>query len=160
MYYDNQEIKPFEGIGDIKIGETYENIVSILKSHKIIYSMGIDPNKGCTPQVEWKTIYIKNYMNLVFAEDILFQINFDIDFKGSLNNGIKIDTKMTEALKIDKTLEYDDWNELWQSEDGYWLLDTVESGKVYMFSIGIKEMFNDDEFYSYKWLKKYKIIKK
>ncbi len=56
-YYDNQEIKPFKGIGDIKIGETYEKIVSILKLHKIIYSMGINPNKGSIPQVEWKTIY-------------------------------------------------------------------------------------------------------
>ncbi len=47
-------------------------------------------------------------MSLVFAEDVLFQINFDKDFKGCLNNGIKINIEMENALKIDKFFEYDD----------------------------------------------------
>ena len=158
MYYDNQEIKPFIGIGDIKIGETYENIVSILKSHKIIYSMGINPNKGSFPQVEWKTIYVKNYMNLVFAEDVLWRIDFIGNFKGKLNNGIEIGMDLSKALKLDKTLEFDDWDEIWLSKNGYWVVDIVESGKIYTFTIGIKELFSEDEeeFYSYEWLKKYK----
>ncbi len=156
MYYDDKVIKPFEGIDDLKLGDSYDNVISILRSHHIIYSMGIDPNKGCTPQVAWKTIYIKNYMTIVFAGDVLFQINFEEGFKGSLPNGIKINTLMSEAKKIDKSLEYDDWDEIWQSKEGYWLFDTVEFKKVYAFTIGIKEMLNDDEFYSYKWIEKYK----
>jgi hypothetical protein len=156
MYYDNQEIKPFEGIGDIKIGETYENIVSILKLHKIIYSMGINLNKGSEPQIEWKTIYIKNYMNLVFAADILWRIDFIGDFKGKLKNGIEIGIDLSRALELDNTLEFDDWDEVFCSKEGYWLIDFVDTGKVVSFSIGIKEISSEDEFYSYEWLKKYK----
>ena len=158
MYYDNQEIKSFEGIGDIKLGEKYENIVSILKLHKIIYSMGINPNKDSFPQVEWKTIYVKNYMNLVFAEDVLWRIDFIGNFKGKLNNGIEIGMDLSRALELDKTLEFDDWDEIFCSKEGYCLIDFVDTGKVVSFSIGIKELFseNEEEFYSYEWLKKYK----
>jgi hypothetical protein len=55
-------------------------------------------------------------------------------------------------------LEFDDWDEIWLSKNGYWVVDIVESGKIYTFTIGIKELFSEDEeeFYSYEWLKKYK----
>ncbi len=159
MYYDDKKITTYEGIDDIKLGDTFENIVTILKEHKIIFSTGIDKNKGCTQQIEWKTIYIKKYMSLVFANNILFQINFEEEFKGALDNGIKIGTLISVAQKMDTNLEYDDWNEVWQSNVGYWLFDTVEFKKVYTITIGIKEMLSDDEFYSYKWLSKYEKIK-
>ncbi len=156
MYYDDKTIKPFVGIDDIKLGDSYDNVISILRSHHIIYSMGIDPNKGCTPQVAWKTIYIKNYMSLVFAEDILWRIDFLNDFKGKLANNITIGLELSKAMEIDKSLEYDDWNEDFYSKDGYWIIDYIETGKIVLIFIGIKEMLNDDEFYSYKWIEKYK----
>lgn len=58
-------------------------------------------------------------------------------------------------IKVDNNLKYNEWDEIWQSTKGYWLYDTIEFKRVYMFTIGIKEMFNDDEFYSYKWLSLY-----
>ena len=53
-------------------------------------------------------------------------------------------------------MEYDDWNEIWSSNKGYRLVDTVESNKVIIFSIFIKEVLDDDAFYSYNWVKDYK----
>lgn len=155
-YLDNEIVKPFVGIGQIKLGMNYDDAIKVLKDNSIIYSMGIDPNKGCTPEVPWKKVYVKNYMLLWFAEDVLWQISFDREFKGSLENGIKIGTLIDEAQSIDDELYYDDWNENWTSDKGYWLFDTVESKKVEAFSIFIKEVLDDDVFYSYDWVKNYK----
>ena len=95
-------------------------------------------------------------MVLWFAKDVLWQISFEGEFKGSLENGIKIGTSIEDAQSIDDELEYDDWNEIWSSDNGYRLVDTVESNKVIFFSIFIKEVLDDDAFYSYNWVKDYK----
>ena len=155
-FLDNEIAKPFVGIGQIKLGMNYNDAIKVLKDNGVIYSMGIEPNKGCTPEVPWKKVYIKNYMILWFAEDVLWQVSFDEDFKGSLFNGIKIGTSMDDAQRIDEELEYDDWNEIWVSNKGYRLVDTVESNKVVIFSIFIKEVLDDDVFYKYDWVKNYK----
>lgn len=154
-YYDDKKIIPYIGIDDIKFGMKLSDVTNILKKHEIKYCIGISPNKGYEKEIPWETIYIKDYMSLVFANNILWQINFEENFPGKLENGIKIGTKVKDLKKYDNTIFFDDWNENWESKKGYWLFDTVESGKIYMFSIFIKECLNDDEFYSYEWLKKY-----
>ena len=155
-YLDYEIVKPFVGIGQIKLGMNYEDAIKVLKNNNIVYSMGIDSNKGCTPEVPWKKVFVKDYMVLWFAEDVLWQISFEGEFKGSLENGIKIGTSIEDAQSIDDELEYDDWNEIWSSDNGYRLVDTVESNKVIIFSIFIKEVLDDDAFYSYNWVKDYK----
>lgn len=155
MYFDKFEIVPNVGIWNIKIGMKFNDVIKILKDNKIIYSTGIDPNKGCTPEVAWVTIFIKKYMNLRFAKDILWQINFEEEFKGRLVNGISIGTKIDDALKIDKLLEFDDWNEIYHSKVGYWLIDSLDTKKIIKISIGIPEILDDDKFDSYEWVKRY-----
>ena len=155
-YLDNEIVKPVVGIGQIKLGMNYEDTIKVLKNNNIVYSMGIDPNKGCTPEVPWKKVFVKDYMVLWFAKDVLWQISFEGEFKGSLENGIKIGTSIEDAQSIDDELEYDDWNEIWSSDNGYRLVNTVESNKVIIFSIFIKEVLDDDAFYSYNWVKDYK----
>ena len=103
-FLDNEIAKPFVGIGQIKLGMNYNDAIKVLKDNGVIYSMGIEPNKGCTPEVPWEKVYIKNYMILWFAEDVLWQVSFDEDFKGSLDNGIKIGTSMDDAQRIDEEL--------------------------------------------------------
>lgn len=155
MYFNKFEIIPNVGIGNIKIGMKFNDVIKILKDNKIIYSTGVDPNKGCNPEVEWVTIFIKKYMNLRFAKDILWQINFEEEFKGRLVNGISIGTKIDDALKIDKVLEFDDWNEIYYSKVGYWLIDSLDTKKIIEISIGIPEILDDDKFDSYEWVKRY-----
>lgn len=72
-YLDNEIVKPFVGIGNIKLGMNYDDAIKVLKNNGIIYSMGIDPNKGCTPEIPWKNVFVKDYMVLWFAEDVLWQ---------------------------------------------------------------------------------------
>ena len=50
MYYDDLKLIPSEGIGRIKFGMNFDELINILKEDGITYSTGIDPNKGCTPQ--------------------------------------------------------------------------------------------------------------
>ena len=154
MYFDKYEIIPNVGIGNIKIGMKFNDVIKILKDNKIIYSTGVEPNKGCNPEVAWVTIFIKKYMNLRFAKDILWQIYFEEDFEGKLQNGISIGTKIDDALEIDKLLEFDDWNEIYYSKIGYWLIDSLDTNEIIEISIGIPEIL-DDEFDNYKWVKRY-----
>jgi hypothetical protein len=50
-YLDDEIVKPFVGIGQIKLGMNYEDAIKVLKNDNIVYSMGIDSNKDCTPEV-------------------------------------------------------------------------------------------------------------
>lgn len=157
MYYDELMLIPGVGIGKIRFGMKFEEVIKILKEDRIVFSTGINPNKGCTPQKEWETIYVKDYMSFCFVENVLWQINAENNYKGKLENGIKIGDTIKDAEKIDSKLEYDDWNENFTSPLGYWLFDTVESGnQIYMITINMLECMNDDVFYKYEWLDKYK----
>lgn len=155
-YYDSEKIIPYIGIGDIKLGMNRTEIKTILKGHNIVFSEGIDSNKGCTPPIPWITIYIKDYMSLVFAEDILWEINFDEQYKGTLYNGIHIGMSMETACMIDNSITFEDFEEYWFSKNGYWLFDYADTHIIYEMSIFIKECENDDIFDKYDWIKKYK----
>lgn len=59
--------------------------------------------------------------------------------------------KMDEALKLDSTLKYDDWNEDFHSDKGYWIEDNLENNTVLSITIFIKEVLDEDLFYKYEW---------
>ena len=67
----NTNIIPFVGVGSFLLLSSW-------------------PNKGCTPQVEWKIIHCDNHLNLFFAKDKLFKIYVDGEFPGKLPNGIYV----------------------------------------------------------------------
>ncbi|MCC8042191.1 MAG: hypothetical protein LIO69_01465 [Oscillospiraceae bacterium] len=144
-------IKPFEGVGDFTLKSSYKNTLAALKSEKINYTVEVWPNKGCTPEVAWKIVHIENSLNLFFAKDKLFKIYIDGTFNGTLPNGIKIGMTMSEAQCIDSSLLYDDWNEDWSSENGYWLEDDIDSNTVMSITIFIRELLDDDVFDRYEW---------
>ena len=56
-----------------------------------------------------------------------------------------------EAMEIDPKLEWNDWDEDFQSPDGYWLEDELDNNTVISISIFIKEALDDDLFDNYKW---------
>ena len=58
---------------------------------------------------------------------------------------------MDEAIKIDPSLRYGDWNEDYQSERGYWLEDNLDDGTVLSMTIFIKEVMDDAVFFKYEW---------
>ncbi len=73
------------------------------------------------------------------------------DYTGSLPNGICTGMKINDAESIDPNLRYDDWNEDYESDVGYWLEDDVESGEITSISIFIKELLDEEQFDFCNW---------
>ena len=149
----NEKIVPFIGVGDFKLYMTIEEAKSIIKKENAKFSMEIWDNKGCVPEVSWIIIRVENGINMFFAKNKLFKIYMENDFVGKLDNGICINMPMEKVLKIDPTLEFDDWNEIYQSKKGYWIEDNLENKTVLTISIFIPEVLDDDAFDSYEWAK-------
>ena len=49
-----------------------------------------------------------------------------------------------DALRIDAKLEYNDWDEIYESGNDYYLEDSLETGLVVSINVYIKEMDLDD----------------
>ena len=146
-----EKLIPFEGLGDIKLLSSFEEVKDYLKKNNINFSIEYQSNKGCKPEVPWTMIRIDGSITLSFAKNKLWQIFAEEKFEGSLPSGIKIDTSMDEAIKIDPSLRYDDWNEDYQSKRGYWLEDNLDDGTVLSMTIFIKEVMDDAVFFKYEW---------
>lgn len=149
-----QNVLPFDGLNDIKLLSSINDVKKYLIENNIKFAVEYQSNKGCNPEVPWVILHIENSISLMFAKDKLWQIYLEGKYSGSLPNGIKIGTKMKDALKIDPTLKYDDWNEDFESADGYWLEDNLDDNSVLSIAIFIKETLDDDSFFSYEWANK------
>ena len=145
------EIRPYIGYDDITFDMTLSEVKALLRQKKQRFRHDHWPNKGCDPEVPWDIIRIDNSIHIFFAKDKMWKIEFDNDFTGKLWNGIALGTTMQEALKIDPTLKYNDWEEDYASDLGYWLEDELDNRTVISIVIFIKEAEDDDVFYSYKW---------
>jgi len=144
-------ITPYIGTENIKFDMSFDEVRNYLKTQKVIFNTEHWPNKGCTPEVAWDIIRIGDYLSIFFARGKMFKMYFENSFSGSLVNGIKIGTPIEEAIIIDNTIKYDDWEEEYVSEKGYWLETDVETEEVISIAIFIKEVEDDDVFYSYEW---------
>ena len=146
-----EKLIPFEGLGDIKLLSSFDEVKNYLKKNKINFSIEYQSNNGCKPEVPWTMIHIDESITLSFAKNKLWQIFVEEKFAGSLPNGIKIGISMDEAIKIDSSLFYDDWNEDYQSKKGYWLEDNLDDKTVLSITIFIKEVLDDEVFFKYEW---------
>lgn len=144
-------IKPFIGVDNFNLLSSEKAITEILNNNKVSFSKEIWSNDECTVKVPWVIIRTENSMSFFFANDKLFKIYVSEGFVGSLLNGIEIGTSIEEAKKIDASLKYDDWNEDWSSDNGYWLEDSIENNNVISITIFIKELLDDDLFEKYEW---------
>ena len=142
---------PYDGIGDIKLMSKLDDVRTYLKANKIPHQMEVWPNKGCDPEVPWTILRVEGCLSFFFAKGLLWKVYGERGYEGALPNGIRISTKTADALIIDPSLQDDDEWEVYQSEKGYWLEDSLESGEIETLSIFIKAVLDDDLFYSYKW---------
>ncbi len=150
----NQNIIPFDCVGDFKLYQSFEKTKAIFKGQGINYNIETQSNQGCNPPVSWKIITVKDTISLVFAKEKLFEIYLEGNFNGSLPNGIHIGMSMEEAKQIDKTLTFDEWEENYVSQNGYWIEDNLDDDTIMSITIFIKELLDDDTFFSYKWCDK------
>lgn len=144
-------INPFNGVGQFTLLSSEEEVKEILNKTGISFVEELWDNSECTVQVPWKIIRASNSMSFFFAKDKLFKIYMEEGFIGSLQNGISIGTYMDEARRLDSTLKYDEWNEDWSSENGYWLEDSLDTKQVISITIFIQELLDDDLFERYEW---------
>ena len=72
-------------------------------------------------------------------------------YEGELPNGIKVGMNMDDAIKIDKQLSFDDWEEEWISPNGYWIEDSIDNNTVLNISVFIPELLDDELFDKYNW---------
>ena len=142
------QIIPYEGTGIFKFSESYETIKSKLNELKIPYSEEIWDGTGY--EIQWTVITVEESVRLFFAKNKLFKIILQNNFKGSLPNSINLDTDIEEAQEIDETLMFNDWDEIFESDNGYWVEDNLDTKKLLSISIFIPAVERDD-FYEYNW---------
>ena len=147
----DSEIKPFYGIDDISFDMTYDDMKELLKANKIKYQVEIYPNKGCDPEVAWTLIRIDKGITVYFALNKMFKICFEESYKGKLANGIFIGMAMEDAISIDSSLEYNDDEEDYESELGYWVEDDLDTNRIMRITIFIKEVLDEEVFFTYDW---------
>ena len=144
-------ITPYTGTDSIKFSTTFADVRDYLKSQKIRFNTEHWPNKGCTPEVAWDIIRVGDFLSIFFARGKMFKMYFENSYSGALVNGIRLGMSIDDAKTIDDTIEYDDWEEEYVSKKGYWLETDVETEAIISITVFIKEVENDDLFYSYQW---------
>ena len=75
------------------------------------------------------------------------------NYIGKLFNGIFIGMSMEEAVATDSTLKYNDEEEDYASDEGYWIEDNLDTNEVSRITIFIKELLDEDVFFTYNWAK-------
>ena len=122
----------------------------ITKRKRNAFDQWIESNEGYEPEIPWVNIRIKNSITLTFVKNILFEILLQNEYKGALPNGTQIDMEMNEVEQIEPSLKYDDDDEIFVSDSGYWIGDEIESGKVVSITIFLPDVeLEDDEFWKY-----------
>jgi hypothetical protein len=145
-------IIPYEGIDSIKLYEKIDDVRTILKAEQILYREEIWSAESETVPNPWTVLIVDNIMSLFFAKNgKLFKIVFWEGYQGSLLNGISLNTSIEDAKKIDSSLQFDDWNEIYQSNNGYWIEDNIDTQTVLSISIFIKEILDEDTFDYCNW---------
>ena len=151
MKYINDSIIPFIGLDSFRFGDTLEKVRIRLKEDKVPFNQCM----GLKDEQEEVSIKIYDCINMFFINGILFEIALEEGFQGKLINGIFVGMNMDDANSTDTLLKYDDVEEGFISPDGYMIVDDIDTNKVCEIEIFIEEVLNDEEFYSYEWLKKY-----
>ena len=119
------EIIPFKGMAGIEFYTHISEYYNVFGKYKF---------KRNWESLRSNTIVlpINRTMYLVFSNKTgeLFGMCALENYKGTFKNGIHTGMNISEALKIDKTLEYDDCEELYYSHTGYEIETSVGSENI------------------------------
>lgn len=147
----NKTLIPFKGVGKHQFYQTIEDTISMLQEDGDSFVTEIWSNEDASNPVPWTIIRTASGMNMFFAKNKLFKIYVNDNFSGKLPNGIGIGMKMDDVMKIDPNIKYDDWEEDWQSPEGYWIEDDPSNDTVMTITIFINELLDDELFEQYNW---------
>lgn len=150
--FSNETIIPFIGTDSFKLYQNIDETKEILKSSGVSFREEVWSSENETIPNPWTVLIIDDVISLFFAKNNkLFKIVFWEGYKGSLPNGISLSTSIDEAKDIDSSLLFDDWNEIYQSEKGYWIEDNIDTKMVLSISIFIKELLDEEIFDYCEW---------
>lgn len=148
----NETIIPYEGIESIKLYQEIDEIKSVLQLNGLPYREEIWSAESETVPNPWTALIIDNYISFFFAKNNkLFKMIFWEGYQGSLPNGISSGITIEKAKLLDVSLSFDDWNEIYQSDNGYWLEDNIDTNTVMSISIFVKELLDEDNFDYCNW---------
>lgn len=151
MFY-REQLVPFNGTDSFNLYQDFSVATAILDQSKIGYIVELWESTSETVPNPWKVIVVENVISLFFAKNNkLFKIVVWDNYKGSLPNGISTGMDIATAQAIDSSLVYNDWNEDYESDNGYWIEDDVETKKVMSISIYIREVLDEDDFDYCRW---------
>lgn len=151
MFY-REQLVPFNGTESFNLYQDFSVATAILDQSKIGYIVELWESTSETVPNPWKVIVVENVISLFFAKNNkLFKIVVWDNYKGSLPNGISTGMDIATAQAIDSSLVYNDWNEDYESDNGYWIEDDVETKKIMSISIYIREVLDEDDFDYCRW---------
>ena len=140
-------IIPFKGIDGIELYQSVREVRKYLSASGIQFREEIWGSSAETVPNPWTVFILDGVMSLFFASNgKLFKIVLWKAYQGNLPNGIRPGMRIEEAQMIDPELRYDDWNEDYQSPQGYWLEDDIDSGEIISISIFIPELLDEENF--------------
>lgn len=147
-------IIPYEGTEEIKLYTKIANVITYLKETDTPYKLekwSLTDDGAEEDPDPWIIIDIEDIMRLYFASnDRLFKIVFLPKYKGSFPNGITTSIPFKKALALDPSLKFDDWDEIFISENGYFMETDYKNEKILNISIFIREM-ETPAFDNYEW---------
>ena len=143
-------IIPYKGTGIFELYADYNDVVARMQVNNIEYTKEIREHTD-TIDPPWTILTVgDDDIELFFAKSRLWKIVLLNNFKGALPNGINLDTPIEDAEKIDPLLTFNDWDEIYESPEGYWLEHSFVTEKLSCISIFIPAVETDD-FYEYNW---------
>lgn len=149
---NNELIIPYEGIESIKLYQKIVDVKAILQSDGIPFREEIWSAESETVPNPWTVLVVDNFISLFFAKNgKLFKMVFWEGYKGSLTNGISLGISIEKATALDSSLSFDDWEDVYLSDNGYWLEDNIDTNTVMSISIYIKELLDEDNFDFCNW---------
>ena len=147
-----KNIIPFNGLDFIKLYSDINVVKKQLKEAGINYLEEIRDNTGFDVEYNWHILTINNSMMLFFSEgnNKLWKIYIEGNCEAQLPNGIKLGMNIDEALNIDTTLKDNDWEECYETENGYWIEDSLVTKSVASITVFVREV-DDEDFLECKW---------
>lgn len=133
----NAPIIPYKSVGNIKLYSKISDVERIIKNRKIEKQ---ELNKV------WIRYKIDDSLYLFFdiANEKLFKITVLEGYKGKLFDKIFVGMNEDELLKADPTLVYDDFEEVFESKQGYFLETNPIQHTVQNISIFVREMDSEE----------------
>lgn len=145
------KIIPFVGYGEFNFSMTLETVREMLKNKQIAFKQERWDNKGCSPEVAWDIIRLDSGLSMFFAKNKMFKIYFESPGAWELENGISAGMLLAKAKEIDNSITFNEDEEDFESKNGYWIEEDIQSGIIVSIAIFIPACLDDDVFYTYEW---------